>query len=839
MVLSIGFSLPLVSGGDNYRQPNIYVNCCDNDRQATFCFIPTSAEHNSIQVYPSGDTLVNLQQQSSRNHVSVDMGRQRIDDYQLLMLKDERGNASPVDLINYYYRSCQDHEHVGAQLLREATHTQDYKKLEHIISETSKALRTANSENDTFCGSNLYFDECDQSRDKAVDNYYDTLRVARTKWNDLAKKEAFDWAEEFDKRIDHGKSVDEMIHDCIKNAAVETKHFKQTVYEHQLAHIKDYKLQAYEQNISKLSPGQLEKAYADSCARQATLEKTIKNHVHSAKGNQKGCALITRAKFEVDLENEKQDLLLERIAKRGPEKSAKDVASNSSTKTTLVPAPSTKTALSPLSDRAKEYAQQSGLPQDTINQVGNDAIESLAAIAEGASTSPNLVALKTDLEKSGINSIDMMTGNDSCSLREPDKDILKDGITEGLELTVMDIKGLGALLNDARICTMAFLDNPLQEGFKLGSNIAEGTANVAKNIVNSADHFASQFTGDYSRLNELLANEPQEVKNYYHNLITGLEKGSCGLMSSKSIETLVGTAVSIQQLPDNIAENIGQASVHMWENFNNLSPQKQIATITHQISSFAFCEGLIGAATKSVQIAKASTILATKVVAKVVPKAEAILTGLTESARGAEEAALAGIQGKIPIPHEKDLANNTFHQWSEAPRSNAAKVAINQGKSISLTGYDTSLGNLKKLEEAANMFKNNPSALAKDGPLTKILENGKAKSSVGNLATARGAGYELEKAYDLTKAGEEVLGFGQKIGGREFDIETTKKLIECKNWDWTNVSLDRIKKLKSGLPQIQKIAQARGKMFEFHSKHSIPEDLKTWLKNKNISFKEG
>lgn len=44
---------------------------------------------------------------------------------------------------------------------------------------------------------------------------------------------------------------------------------------------------------------------------------------------------------------------------------------------------------------------------------------------------------------------------------------------------------------------------------------------------------------------------------------------------------------------------------------------------------------------------------------------------------------------------------------------------------IFLVGYNPFLGNLRKLEQAANMFKTYPSAISKDGPLRKFLEYGK------------------------------------------------------------------------------------------------------------------
>lgn len=158
---------------------------------------------------------------------------------------------------------------------------------------------------------------------------------------------------------------------------------------------------------------------------------------------------------------------------------------------------------------------------------------------------------------------------------------------------------------------------------------------------------------------------------------------------------------------------------------------------------------------------------------------------------------------------------------------------------ISLAGYHYSLGNLQKLEEAANMFKTCPGAISKDGPLTNLLKYGAGEATAGNLGTARGAAYELEKAYDLARAGEEVIEFGRKIGGRQFDIETPIKLIECKNIDWSKKVGDLAKRMQSTFAQQQQIAQAAGKTFEVHSKATVPANWRKWFERKGIILIEG
>ena len=214
-----------------------------------------------------------------------------------------------------------------------------------------------------------------------------------------------------------------------------------------------------------------------------------------------------------------------------------------------------------------------------------------------------------------------------------------------------------------------------------------------------------------------------------------------------------------------------------------------------------------------------------------------------------EEATLAGTTLKLPenvVKAMEELAARPV-EAEIIKEAGTAGVKAATREAISLAGYDTSLGNLKKLEEAANMFKNNASAISKDGPLTKLLECGKAESSVGNLATARGAAYELEKAHDLAKAGEKIVSFGNKtplvhpktglvIKVLDVDIETATKIIECKSIDWTKATSKGIDTIKSKLPELRELALSKGKSFEFHSKLEIPNDLKNWLNDQKITF---
>ena len=98
--------------------------------------------------------------------------------------------------------------------------------------------------------------------------------------------------------------------------------------------------------------------------------------------------------------------------------------------------------------------------------------------------------------------------------------------------------------------------------------------------------------------------------------------------------------------------------------------------------------------------------------------------------------------------------------------------------------------------------------------------------------------YEVEKAMDLIEAGEEIVQLGEKIAGREFDIVTKAKLIECKNIDWAACIGKRAQTMKCNLGDWKSIAQSKGKIFELHSKKFIPKEWKDLFIKVGINFIE-
>jgi len=104
------------------------------------------------------------------------------------------------------------------------------------------------------------------------------------------------------------------------------------------------------------------------------------------------------------------------------------------------------------------------------------------------------------------------------------------------------------------------------------------------------------------------------------------------------------------------------------------------------------------------------------------------------------------------------------------------------------------------------------------------------------ILTARGALYELEAAAALERMGETITQFGKKVSGREFDILTDRRLVECKNIDWSKLSHKAIDDLRSSLCMKKGIAESGGVEFAFYSKNTIPDEWRIWLSKKSINY---
>lgn len=253
--------------------------------------------------------------------------------------------------------------------------------------------------------------------------------------------------------------------------------------------------------------------------------------------------------------------------------------------------------------------------------------------------------------------------------------------------------------------------------------------------------------------------------------------------------------------------------------------------------------------------------LSGKVYGKLLRATSSLYTQAGAQARVIAQEISAGISGEqaIAAVHgvEVRIANDSLSLLERVAEPSGAlvrqgivaqEVAGTFSKQFAL--LDPSIGDLAKLEKAAEAIKDIAGVLERDGPVTRLFKCGIKDSKSYNLGTAHGARYEIEKAYELMRRGEEVLEVGAKmplvnkntdmiIKTLDVDITTTNKLIECKNWDWSKKTFKEIDKLKSSVAELKKLAINEGKCFELHSKHSLPDALKAWLQKNHISFFEG
>jgi len=163
-------------------------------------------------------------------------------------------------------------------------------------------------------------------------------------------------------------------------------------------------------------------------------------------------------------------------------------------------------------------------------------------------------------------------------------------------------------------------------------------------------------------------------------------------------------------------------------------------------------------------------------------------------------------------------------------------------RTFNITEYHPSIGDLKKLEIAVEKLKNMEGTLKTNGPLRNALRFGKKSCNPGHLNTARGAMYELEKALELIEHKELPSALGKRLvfesTSCEFDIITSKRLIECKNINWPQITGERLREMKIKFGKQKKVAKGLGEIFEVHSKRSIPDRWKQWFRKKGIRFVE-
>ncbi len=184
----------------------------------------------------------------------------------------------------------------------------------------------------------------------------------------------------------------------------------------------------------------------------------------------------------------------------------------------------------------------------------------------------------------------------------------------------------------------------------------------------------------------------------------------------------------------------------------------------------------------------------------------------------------------LPVSKGRELAS-----LMNGNKIDVSKLDLDQ---LPLHLYDSSIGDLSKLQDLVTQFKDVPGALGKDGPLQKVLELGYEGIDSGQLGTVRGGFYELEVAQKLKSMGEKVVQFNEKhripAMKREFDVITQNKLIECKDINWKIRTGKAMVKLKEQLAEQAKIANELNKEFVVYSKQAISSDWQAWFAEKGI-----
>jgi len=224
---------------------------------------------------------------------------------------------------------------------------------------------------------------------------------------------------------------------------------------------------------------------------------------------------------------------------------------------------------------------------------------------------------------------------------------------------------------------------------------------------------------------------------------------------------------------------------------------------------------------------------------KLVQKTQKVTKSIPQ-ATAATKTAKESVTVNEVVTHKQPI----FKQIKKSTKKLAGEISNTELiRRFNIAEYNPSIGDLKKLEIAVKKLKDIKGALGTNGPLRNALRFGKKSCEPGELNTARGAIYELEKALELIEQNEFPLEFGKHLKfestSREFDIITNKRLIECKNRNWSKMTVQELENTKAKFGMQIKVAKVLNKIFEVHSKNSLPDILKQFFRENGISFIEG
>jgi hypothetical protein len=353
------------------------------------------------------------------------------------------------------------------------------------------------------------------------------------------------------------------------------------------------------------------------------------------------------------------------------------------------------------------------------------------------------------------------------------------------------------------------------------------------------DHDLYEYTGDFSSIYQLV-NDPELIKHYEALIDLYRKRG----LTDLEIEIQIARSIKFNTRVEALGNYVQQMGIDI---LGMTFPELHAAGVDFMLDYFLWSK-MIGIMSKAVAPAKEALARAGN---KLIPKGGKITATEVATALGEAEVAAAQLPAVVEQT-EGFLVNMVAEAQATQEAVALGEAAIKALPKISLAGYHRTLGNLRTLEEAANMFKNIKGALTADrnGPLDRLLRLGLQSSSVGDLNVSRGSAFELLKALDLTKKGKKVVSFGtkypkiDKLTGKlvrhlEVDIETATHFIECKNWNWASKTERDISALQSTLGDLYEAAIANGKILELHVKNSPPDALKNWLIKKKIPLIEG
>lgn len=615
LISIIAMTLPLLGGG-NSRERTV-----NAELVASFCAVQNPSQvwrgeaHFGTPQTPSVQATLTMNDWApiSRGKVHVlDSAESHatLQQHANVQYRAKLGIAESIELIKDYFDVCYMYGQSGAELLERVKRTHDHSGLEKIMGSTSRILNSLENDTKFFDeqrvspeGCELAYKDMLESEQKAYKCLNEVLEIAKSKWDAKVDSEVGHWARDYDKALAREKDFSEEIGDCLKKVALEQDRFKQAIYEGQLDYVQKQKLQEYRHTVNHLSRDKLQREYAASCDRLARHLKDAEKYKAAIPRAHPGCNFpkvhLAKEEFYADLERKKQGIVSGLLASKTPKET--------------------------LSDEATKYVQKSGMSQEMARRLGSDCVEDLASVSRELVDYPVLLDLGADLESARVNPLDMVaTGQAGMGEQGVYDTSLRNGALDAGRTLVQGVgKGIdqfSTMNKDAMFFVMDFLDHPGQV-----------THNVAENIAQGANHFASQFKGDYSRLNELLAHEPEQVRTFFQNQVAFYQGAYGTVLSPKTIETIVGTHYCASKLPS-----------AAWERFKGLSAEDKVAFVVKQGLGVLTPGAVVAQAGEAIQAAKLAVDVAGTIAKQ---GATAVAEGVAAAAGKAGEAVAGAVQG--------------------------------------------------------------------------------------------------------------------------------------------------------------------------------------------------